>query len=245
MVRDRLRTRLHAESGWTLIELLVAMAIFSFVLGAALTLFETGVKSAPKEQERAAAIREAQTGLSGMVREVRDANEILELTPNLIDFIVLREGVQVHVRYECGVDDPDATVDDAGQTLYRCQRSQGTVATPMPALGTPRTVIARMQQGGNPAANPVFSYTTPPQDPLDPEEDPLDVEGAVPCTPPATGWCLPAPWPTLINVKVKVPAKGKRSGDGAPGGYTHSVSFSGTAYLRNLEARQSPYNSGG
>ena len=32
------------------------MAIFTFVLGAALSLFEIGVKSAPKEQERAAAI---------------------------------------------------------------------------------------------------------------------------------------------------------------------------------------------
>lgn len=234
-VRQRLHAHLCQERGWTLIELLVAMAIFSFVLGAALTLFETSVKSAPKEQERAAAIREAQTGLSGMVREIRDANEILELKPNLIDFIVLRKGVQVHVRYECGVDDPD----EADAALTQCQRSDGTVADPMPALGTPRPVLGRMLNGS--AVSPVFAYTTPPQDPLDPEEDPLDVEGAIPCDPPATGYCLPAPWPTYLDVSVKVPAKGKLT----KGGYAYSVSYSDAAYLRNLEARQSPYNSGG
>lgn len=229
--------RVGEESGWTLIELLVAMAIFTFVLGAALSLFEVSVKSAPKEQERAAAIQEAQTGLSGMTREIRDANEVFELTPNVIDFTTLRQGVQVHVRYECGVADTSVT-----PALTKCQRAQGSVATPMPALGTPRTVIGRMLNGST--ADPVFAYTTPPQDPLDPEDDPLDVEGAVPCTPPTTsvsGYCLPAPWPTYIDVKVKVPAKGRLP----RGGYSHSVTYSDAVYLRNLEARQSPYNSGG
>lgn len=232
--------RVGEESGWTLIELLVAMAIFTFVLGAALSLFEVSVKSAPKEQERAAAIQEAQTGLSGMTREIRDANEIFELSPSVIDFTTVRQGVQTHVRYECGVTDPEAPASTP--PLLRCQRSQGTVATPMPALGTPRTVIGRMLNGS--AADPVFAYTTPPQDPLDDEDDPLDVEGAVLCTPPATsvsGYCLPAPWPTYIDVKVKVPAKGRLP----KGGYSHSVSYSDAVYLRNLEARQSPYNSGG
>jgi len=221
----RLRDRLRDERGWTLIELLVAMAIFTFVLGAALTLFETSVKLAPKEQERAAAFREAQTGLSGMVREIRDANEILELTPNVIDFIVQRQGgQQVHVRYECGVADTDVS-----PALRKCQRSQAVWVppAPMPALDTPRTVIGRMLNA--PAADPVFAYTLPPVDAVDPEDDPLDA-----AEPPQRTW------PTYIDVKVKVPAKGRL----ADGGYTHSVSFSGAAYLRNLEARQSPYNSG-
>ncbi len=242
----RLHNRLRQEGGWTLIELLVAMAIFSFVLGAALSLFEVSIKSAPKEQERAAAIREAQTGLSGMVREVRDANEILALGPSLIDFIVLRQGVQVHVKYECGVVDPDAPPQPPPlPALHKCERSQGTVAaapSPMPALGTPRTVIGRMSN--DLVADPVFSYTTPPMEPLDAEDTVADYPEAVPCDPPLPEdplrFCLPGPWPTYIGVKVKVPAKGRLP----RGGYTHSVSFSDAAYLRNLEAGQSAYNSG-
>src|SRR4051812_38838916 len=105
----RLRKQASNQSGWTLIELLVAMSIFTFVLAAALTLFETSVKSAPREQERAAAIREAQTGLSNMEREVRNAYDIVELTPNRIDFLVTRQGVRKHVRYDCSVTDNDVT----------------------------------------------------------------------------------------------------------------------------------------
>src|SRR3954447_16091647 len=155
------------QAGWTLIELLVAMSIFTFVLGAALSLFEVSVKSAPKEQERAAAIREAQTGLSGMTREVRNAYDIVELNPNVIDFLVTRQGVKQHVRYECGVTDNDVT-----PALKQCVRSEGAVPSnpddPLPALGTAKSVIGRMLNGSS--ADPVFSYTTPPKDPLDPED---------------------------------------------------------------------------
>jgi prepilin-type N-terminal cleavage/methylation domain-containing protein len=234
----RARAKLASnEAGWTLIELLVAMSIFTFVLGAALSLFETSVKSAPREQERAAAIREAQTGLSAMTQEAHNAYDIVALTPNVLDVLVTRQGVKQHVRYECGVTDNDVT-----PALNKCVRSRGDVPSnaddPLPALGTPKTVIGRMLNGTS--ADPVFSYTTPPQNPLDPEDDPADYPDAVVCDPPATGYCLPGPWPTSIDVKIKVPSKGRL----AKGGYTYSVSYTDALYLRNLDAKQSAYNSG-
>ncbi len=243
----RMRARLAAEGGWSLIELLVAMAIFTFVMGAALSLFEVTVKSAPKDQERAVAVREAQTGLSGMTREVRNAYDIVELTPNVIDFLVARQGVNRRVRYECGVTDASVT-----PALKQCQRSEATLTSPnqepLPAVGTPRKVIGRMLNGT--AADPVFSYTTPPQEPLDPEDDPLDYPEATACTPPTTVLCLPAPWPVSIGVKVKVPGKGEQkpgcNNAGTPADcYRFNVSWSDSIYLRNLEAKQSPYGSGG
>ena len=233
-----------------LIELLVAMAIFTFVMGAALSLFEVTVKSAPKDQERPPPIREAQTGLSGMIREVRNAYDIVELTPNVIDFLVTRQGVQKRVRYECGVTDTDVT-----PALKKCERSEGTVASrPGPAArhGQRRaTVIGRMLNGGrrrprvqlhDAAAGPAATA----------EDDPLDCPRGRRATIPAVGLvagCPPAPWPTSIGVKVKVPAKGERSTVHDERAYTAllplSVSWSDDVYLRNLEAKQSPYNSGG
>ena len=156
----RLRARMAAEGGWTLIELLVAMAIFTFVMGAALSLFGNTVKSAPKEHDRAIAVREAQTGLSGMTREVRNAYDIVELTRNVIDFLVTRQGVHKRVRYECGVTDTDVT-----PALKKCERSEATLSSrtqdPLPATGTPRKVSDGCSTA--PAADPVFSYTMPPE----------------------------------------------------------------------------------
>ena len=63
--------------------------------------------------------------------------------------------------------------------------------------------------------------------------------------------CLPAPWPTNIDVKVKVPGKGDAEGrlvtmrGPSLDCYRFNVSWSDAIYLRNLEAKQSPYNSGG
>ena len=73
-------------------------------------------------------------------------------------------------------------------------------------------------------------------------------EDAVAGDPPR--YCFPAPWPTSIGVKVKVPAKGDRKPGCISGGtrvdcYYKNVSWSDNIYLRNLEAKQSAFNSGG
>jgi DNA-directed RNA polymerase beta' subunit len=47
--------------------LVMAMAIFSFVLGAALTLFEVGVKSAPKDEARKAFLDQVETAARSWV----------------------------------------------------------------------------------------------------------------------------------------------------------------------------------
>ena len=211
----RLRARMAAEGGSSLIELLVAMAIFTFVMGAALSLFEVAVKSAPKDQERAVAVREAQTGLSGMTRRNPNAYDIVELTPNAIDFLVARQGVNKRVRYECGVTDNDIT-----PALKKCQRSEATLSSPdrgpLPATGTPRKVIGRMLNGT--AADPVLSYTMPPMEPLDPRGrsaglsrgqpglrlHPVGLRGGRP----AAKVLPPSLAASRSDVKVKVPAKG-------------------------------------
>ncbi len=251
----RLRARMAVEEGFSLIELVMAMAIFTFVMGAALSLFEVTVKSAPKDQERAVAVREAQTGLSSMTREVRNAYDIVELTPNVIDYLVARQGVNKRVRYECGITDNDVT-----PALKKCQRSEATLTSatqdPLPATGTARKVIGRMINGT--AAAPVFSYTTPAQEPLDREDDPLDYpEADQICNPQPEDYvagdplrkCFPPPWPTSIGVKVQVPAKGDQKPGCFDAGtrvdcYRYTLSWSDNLYLRNLEAKQSAYNSG-
>lgn len=215
--RNRIRTpwtRIAArarsdEAGFTLIELLVATLIFMFVLAGSLSVFETTIAIAPRDQERAHAVREAQVGLGGMVRELRGAYDIVELTPNVMDVLVASGGTNKHVRYECGAADSDAA--------YRtCTRAEGALGDPPPALGTSKKVLGRLLNATS--ANPVFSYVMPPPDPPNPEDDPLEP---------------PDPkWPTYIKARVEVPSKGEKTK-----GYEHKVVFDDGFYLRNIDVR--------
>ena len=104
----------------------------------------------------------------------------------------------------------------------------------MPALGTARTVIARMINGS--VADPVFTYTMPPVDPPTRRTTRLDAADR------RTGG--PPPWPTYIAVAVKVPAKGDLDATRA-GSYTAQHLLLWRGLPAQSRGRQSPYNTGG
>lgn len=157
----RLRRRLREESGWSLIELLAAMGIFTFVLGGILGLLDVSVKKTPKDTERAHAISEVQVGLHRMVRELRQAHTVLSNGPQSIEVLVrarkddpatpaIETHIDRHVKYSCGNTEAPG----------RCSRVEVAPGALL-STGTARTVIKRLVNTGEglPADRRVFDYT--------------------------------------------------------------------------------------
>lgn len=131
-----------------LIELLVVMSVFMFVMVAALTVLETGQQIGPKDTERASAIQEQQVGLYRMVRELRQAYQVLGTSPRSMEVLVrLNRGgtsQSLHVAYYCSEEQPG-----------KCIRKETTIGQPLPATG--EVVIDRVLNWASPS-QPVFLF---------------------------------------------------------------------------------------
>jgi prepilin-type N-terminal cleavage/methylation domain-containing protein len=181
-----LRARLaQEERGMTLPEVLVSIVIFSVVLLAILGLNDTATKIVPKDTERGLAIREAQSGLDRMVRELRQAYRVVGTSPSSMQVQVRLKRddpstptVETHVsrtvEYDCGV----------GQS-GRCMRREAPIGQALPAGG--EMVIDRILNSdydlADPNDRPVFGY----------DESPNPIQ------------------PTYVTVRIEVPAKGERA----------------------------------
>lgn len=127
----------------TLAEILVALLMFGFVLAALMGLLDAVVRTAPRDEERANAIREGQAGLHIMTRELRQANKVW--TPGKAQ-IYVNIGDDKHVLYDCDVVHPD----DA--TKRRCVRWEAAVGQQLPLDQAGEVVIDRRVPGD------VFTY---------------------------------------------------------------------------------------
>ena len=140
--------RLRAEDGVGFIELLMVMAIFMFVMSAALSVMENGERIGPKDTERANAIREQQVSLGRMVRELRQAYKVLGTSPRSMEVLVriARNGTHEsrHVAYSCDEETPG-----------KCIRRETAIGQPLPATGA--VVIDRVLNWNN-GTPPVFDW---------------------------------------------------------------------------------------
>jgi hypothetical protein len=110
------------QSGFQLIELVLASALLAVALGAVLALLDVTGQQAPKHTERGQAIREAETGVERMTREIRQASTVTLNSSRSVD---LRTWVRVgggaaierSVRFDCSTD--------------KCERSEGPVGGPL------------------------------------------------------------------------------------------------------------------
>jgi Tfp pilus assembly protein PilW len=80
LIMRRLRQRAGEESGWTLVELLVAASLGLVVVGGAVAVFVGGVRSAPLARSQAAGVQQAQTAMDRLTREVRGGTSIVTAT---------------------------------------------------------------------------------------------------------------------------------------------------------------------
>jgi prepilin-type N-terminal cleavage/methylation domain-containing protein len=183
MLRRSLRRIRHEQSGFTLIEQLVATVVFLLVMSAVLGLLEASNRVAPRDQERANAITEAQIGLHRMVRELRGAERVDSLEPGSIT-----------VRARLARDDPNTTGTVETHSLWavrytcnqetpgKCVRWETIWGGSFPSTG--ETVIDRISnwQTTVPAARKVFTL--------------------------GQGTAIA---PQYISVRIEVPAKGERA----------------------------------
>ncbi len=111
-----LLTRLHSsQSGFTLVELLVAMPLALLLMFAALDFSDLTVRNQQATTNRAQAITQAQVGLERMTREIRDAADFRLLTSQVVE-------VDTYVRPPAG--SPSGYSQNLKLVRYDCTRSQ-------------------------------------------------------------------------------------------------------------------------
>lgn len=149
----RLRQRLlSSERGFALTELLVVIVLLTIVLGAVLGVLDAAVQLVPKDQEREYAIREGQSGLDRMSRELRQAYRVNEITPSAMDVNLAKPGTTpVRVEYRCDVAHPDDPANPYDQAYQRCLRyeSSDVNVDPVFAGATGRLVVDRVLNGAS------------------------------------------------------------------------------------------------
>lgn len=137
-----------------LAEVLISLAVFTVVTGAVLTLLETTAKQAPRDEERAHAIHEAQLGLHRMTRELRQAYKVLDAQPKSMYVLIGRSSPpDKHVKYDCDVADPE------NAAYRRCVRWEALVGQPLPLDQPGETVVDRS------LSEVLFSYSPGPLNP--------------------------------------------------------------------------------
>lgn len=143
-----LRARLSEDRGVGLIELVLVMALFMFVMVAALSVMETGERIGPKDTERANAIREQQVGLYRMVRELRQAYSVRGTGARHMEVLVriARNGTHEnrHVAYLCNDETPG-----------KCIRKETEIGQPLPQAG--EVVVDRVLNWTS-TSKPVFQF---------------------------------------------------------------------------------------
>jgi prepilin-type N-terminal cleavage/methylation domain-containing protein len=143
----RFCARLRAQDGFTLMELLTAMAISLAVGAAALTLVDIAAPQADRELQREVAISEGRSGLERMLREIRNADSVNATSPTLIDVDTPTASGAQRVVYEC---------NSAFQAVqYRqCVRYSGPVNG---SVSGGSVVVERLINGTT--SQPVFTYS--------------------------------------------------------------------------------------
>jgi type II secretory pathway pseudopilin PulG len=147
--REHLRRRLGSQSGFTLIEMLVAAVAAVFVISATLAMLTSSQQVQARDSEWSLVLQEDRAGLSRMVRDLRQATEIVEPTTgsasSFIVFLATIGGKKWKVKYECGST-------QTGTAYTECVRLAVEEGGSLPATG-PR--IARDLTNGS----AVFTYS--------------------------------------------------------------------------------------
>jgi prepilin-type N-terminal cleavage/methylation domain-containing protein len=157
-----MKRRRPGDAGFTLLELLMASAILPIVLGAAYLVFITlsGCYSSIAAQSEASA--EAQRAMDGMVRELRQGQEITQgggalatATPTFCSFYCDDDHDGIPERITYYVD---------GTDLYRVEAHSSTQAYPYKYVDGPATRVVNLST----SASVVFTYYD--------ESDPTNVD---------------------------------------------------------------------
>ena len=144
---------LDGQAGFTLVEILVAIILFSIVIGALMAPIVLSIKDQTRDANYAWAQQSARTELDSMVSQIRQAWSILSSGPNAVEMNVNLNGVALVVYYECDVPQP-------GTPYRECVRLQAPAGSPLPPLSTASIAITHLTNGTT--TDPVFSFGPDP-----------------------------------------------------------------------------------
>lgn len=147
---------LHGQDGFTLPELLVVLVMLPVVLVALLKALDTTAQLAPRSVQYASAVNDAGSGVSRVIRDLRQAYRIDGTTPNEITFHAAIDGTDTVVGIYCDVAAPAIGTVPAG-TYRRCVRVSAPTGTALPAPSAGSVVVDRLLNGTE--SDPVFSFT--------------------------------------------------------------------------------------
>ncbi|MGI8862885.1 MAG: prepilin-type N-terminal cleavage/methylation domain-containing protein [Solirubrobacteraceae bacterium] len=198
--------RIRSEAGFTIVEMLVAIALFITVFAVLLVPLEYAQTQTPKDVEWAHSVADGTTGLQRMMREIRQAYRINGTNADpttgkgsMIDFYAILNGTDQEIEYDCSQHFPTNTGNSYASQYYRCMRVSVATGGALPAISTGTIVIDRVLNpnlftffGGTGATNSVY--------------------------------------PTYVEATVQVPARGPLNT-----GLTHTITLDAGTSIPNLE----------
>jgi type II secretory pathway pseudopilin PulG len=143
------------EGGLTLIELLIATSLGLVVIGAALTMFVSTIRSQPRDTSKVAAMQEARTTVDRITRELRQGLEVVP-TPSASQLAIV-----TYVKAAtCG--GTAASTSIPCRVTYTCSGTTCTRVVAQPNGSAPGPAV-RVASGL--ASTSVFSYLPSAADP--------------------------------------------------------------------------------
>lgn len=133
-VVENIGCRSDSENGFTLVELLVAMAIMLAVGAVVLTGLVSGLRAAERGQARVAALTDLERAAERLARDLRFADPIDAATTTQVIVNVLRDDGGAQVRHR-------VTYTVAAGTITETRAVYDPPASATPASTTTRTVI--------------------------------------------------------------------------------------------------------
>jgi Tfp pilus assembly protein PilW len=109
---DTASSPLGSESGFTLVEVLVATVLGLLVVGVGATMFTAAIQSQPKQSARGAKVQQARTTMERLVRELRQGGDVYTATSSQLAFLTYvhsaacggapsSSSIQCRVTYSC------------------------------------------------------------------------------------------------------------------------------------------------
>jgi prepilin-type N-terminal cleavage/methylation domain-containing protein len=224
--------RVAGEHGFTLIELLVVLVMMVVVLTATLTALTAATTTQTRDQAYGQEVTATQTSLARLVHDLREATQILLVTPSKLEFQLKVNSATYNVLYDC------TAADSLGTGYTRCARTQATAPATPPAAGATAGPLD-IQHIYNDAAHGAGTFCK--YDGSAPSGSVFFVANSnIPNTDGSNLACDEAyedeiaglDAPTYVQVQVEVPA----SGSLLRGGMTHLTVLSTGAFLPNLDA---------
>jgi len=145
------------EGGFSTVELLVVAAMLPVVLMAVLKPLDTASKLSPRAVEYTHAVTDGRVGLQQMVREIRQAYQILGTTPNSIWFRTAINGDDEQIFYECDEPYPASRSNPYASSYHRCLRVAAPSSGSLPSIAGGAVVVDRLVNGTS--TDPVFTFT--------------------------------------------------------------------------------------